>query len=114
MKSQVDQYGEVTVVKITGKITIGEGDIKLRELISGLVESNSKKVILDLKGLKYVDSSGIGELVSSYTSLRNRGGELALCNLNSKIYGLLQLTALVSVFSIYDSLEDALQAMNKA
>lgn len=112
MKSQVDKFGEVSVVKISGKITIGEGDIKLRELINKLIESNSKKVVLDLKGLKYVDSSGIGELVSSYTSLRNRGGELAICNLNSKIYGLLQLTALVSVFSIYDSLEDALQAMN--
>lgn len=111
MKASISDYDDIKVISISGKITIGEGDVKLRQLISETTEAGSKKIILDLKNVKYVDSSGIGELVSSYTTLRNRGGELALCNLNSKIYGLLQLTALVSVFGIYDSLEDAVQAL---
>jgi anti-sigma B factor antagonist len=110
MKSNVTTQGDVTILELQGKITIGEGDIKLRQLINEVLEDGAKKIIMDLKKLKYIDSSGIGELVSCYTTITNRGGKLRLTNLHSKIYSLLQLTALVSVFEIYDSNEDALQS----
>lgn len=110
MKSNVLDHGDVKILQIFGKITIGVGDIKLRQAVDELLTTGTRKIILDLKGLKYVDSSGIGELVSCYTTITNKGGQLRLSNLNSKIYSLLQLTALVTVFQIYDSNEDALQS----
>jgi anti-sigma B factor antagonist len=110
MKATIRDVADIHVIDIQGKITIGEGDVKLRQTINDVLESGAKKIVLNLKGLKYVDSSGIGELVSCYTTITNRGSQLRLCNLNSKIYSLLQLTALVSVFQIYDSEEDAIQS----
>lgn len=110
MKATIREYSDIHVIEIQGKITIGDGDVKLRETINQVLESGAKKICLNLKGLKYVDSSGIGELVSCYTTITNRGAQLRLCNLHSKIYSLLQLTALVSVFQIYDSEEDAIQS----
>lgn len=110
MKSIVRTQGDVTILELQGKITIGEGDIKLRQLVNQVLEDGAKKIIMDLKGLKYIDSSGIGELVSCYTTITNRDGKLRLTHLHSKIYSLLQLTALVSVFEIYDSNEDAIQS----
>ena len=112
MKSQIIDHGDVKILQIQGKVTIGEGDVKLRKLVHDILETGSKKIILDLKGLKYIDSSGIGELVSCYTTISKEGGQLRLTHLNSKIYSLLQLTALVSVFQIYDSNEDALQSLS--
>lgn len=112
MKTKISEHGDITVIDIHGKITIGEGDVVLRGVINEVVEKGSKKIVLNLKDLKYVDSSGIGELVSCYTTITNRGGQMRLCNLNSKIYSLLQLTALVTVFQIFDSLEDAVQSFD--
>lgn len=110
MKQQVIDHGDIKVLALSGKITIGEGDVKLREKINDMIKEGDRKIILDLHGVTYIDSSGIGELVSSYTTLKNREGSLKLARLKSKIYDLLQLTALVSVFEIYDSVEDALQS----
>jgi anti-sigma B factor antagonist len=110
MKYDVDERGDVTILDVSGKITIGEGDVKLRKAVHEVLDAGARKIIIDLSGVKYVDSSGIGELVSCYTTITNRGGLLKLANLNAKIYGLLQLTALVTVFQIYDSVEDALQS----
>lgn len=110
MKATIKDIEDIHIIEISGKITIGDGDVKLRETINQVLESGAKKIILNLKGLKYIDSSGIGELVSCYTTITNRGAHFRLCNLNSKIYGLLQLTALVTVFQIYDSEEDAVQS----
>jgi anti-sigma B factor antagonist len=110
MKTNVIDHGDIKILKISGKITIGEGDVKLREAVNDLLDDGVRKIIMDLDGVKYIDSSGIGELVSSYTTITNRGGELRLSRLNSKIYSLLQLTALVTVFQIYDSNEDAMQS----
>ncbi len=112
MKSNIVDRGDIKIIEITGKVTIGEGDVKLREIINQVVESGTKKIILDLGGLKYIDSSGIGELVSCHMTITNRGGRLHICNLASKIYSLLQLTALITVFQIYDSVEDAAQSFN--
>ena len=111
MKSNVIDHGDVKVLEIIGKVTIGVGDIELRNLVDEVLESGAQKIVMDLNKLKYIDSSGIGELVSCYTTIKNKGGALRLANLNSKIYSLLQLTALVSVFEIYDSVEDAIQSL---
>ena len=112
MKTKVIDHGEIKILQLSGKITIGEGDVKLRKAVEELLDGGDRKIILDLDGVKYIDSSGIGELVSSYTTITNRGGELRLSRLNSKIYSLLQLTALVTVFQIYDSNEDAIQSFS--
>ena len=112
MKTNILDHGDIKILQIKGKVTIGEGDIQLRREVNELLASGCLKIVLDLSGLKYIDSSGIGELVSCYTTITNRKGQLRLTNLHSKIYSLLQLTALVSVFQIMDSNEDALQSFN--
>ena len=112
MKIQIHDHGDIKIIEVKGKITIGEGDVKLRQEVHSVLDGGCKKIILDMDGVKYVDSSGIGELVSCYTTITNRGGQLRLTKLNSKIYSLLQLTALVTVFQIMDSNEDALQSFS--
>ena len=112
MKSNVIDHGDIKILEIKGKITIGEGDVKLRHAVNELLESGARKIVMDLSGLKYIDSSGIGELVSCYTTITNRGGQLRLTNLHNKILSLLQLTALVSVFQIMDSNDDALKSFD--
>lgn len=112
MKSEIIDHGDIKVLKLAGKITIGEGDVQLRKLVDEVLDSGAKKIVMDMEGIKYIDSSGIGELVSCYTTIKNRGGAMRLARLHSKIYSLLQLTALVTVFEIYDSQEDALQNWN--
>ncbi len=110
MKSSIQKRGAVTLILLQGKITIGEGDVRLRKCIQEVLDDGANKIILDLNDVSYMDSSGVGELVASYTTITNRGAQLRLANLKPKIYGLLQLTALVTVFQIYDSTEDALQS----
>lgn len=112
MKSKIIDHGNTKILELAGKITIGEGDVQLRKLVDDVLDGGSRRIIMDLGSIKYIDSSGIGELVSCHTTIKNRGGELRLARLNNKIYSLLQLTALVTVFSIYDSVEDALQGFN--
>ncbi|HKP11074.1 MAG TPA: STAS domain-containing protein [Blastocatellia bacterium] len=102
------QAGDVTILDLSGKITIGEGSVQLREAVRGLLESGNKKILLNLGDVSYVDSSGIGELVSSYTTTSNNGGHLKLLNLTKKIQDLLQITKLLTVFQVYDSEQDAL------
>ncbi len=103
------RIGDVTVIDVKGKMTIGAGDIQFREDVKRLLDEGQKKLVLNLQGLKYMDSSGVGELVSTYTTVTNRGGELHLCNLSSKILDLLQITQLLQVFDTYTSLEEAVQ-----
>lgn len=112
MKSKVIDQGDIKIIKISGKITIGEGDVQLREVINDVLNEGCKKIILDMNDIKYVDSSGVGEMVSTYTTITNRGGQLRLTNLHTKIYSLLDLTSLVTVFQIYDSNEDAMQSFD--
>ena len=112
MKTKIIDHGDIKVLEIKGKITIGRGDVQVREAVQGLLDNGVRKIIMDLAGVRYADSSGIGELVSCYTTITNRGGRLILTNLQPKVYGLLQLTALISVFQIMDSNEDALQSFD--
>ena len=96
------QAGDVTILDLSGKITIGEGSVQLREAVRRLLDDGKKKVLLNLGDVSYVDSSGIGELVSSYTTTNNNGGHLKLLNQTKKIHDLLTITKLVTVFETFD------------
>ena len=101
------EAGNVTILDLSGKITIGEGSVQLREAVRGLLDSGHKAILLNLGDVSYVDSSGIGELVSSYTTTSNNGGHLKLLNLTKKIQDLLMITKLLTVFQVYDSEQEA-------
>jgi anti-sigma B factor antagonist len=105
------QAGDVTVLDMSGKITIGEGSVALRSAIRRLLEEGKKRILLNLAGISYVDSSGIGELVSSYTAINKEGGQLKLLNLTQKIQDLLTITKLLTVFDVYDGEADALNSL---
>ena len=104
------QAGDVTILDMDGKITIGDGNVALRSAIRRLIEEGKKKILLNLGGVGYVDSSGIGELVSSYTTIQREGGQLKLLNLTQKIHDLLGITKLLTVFDFYDRESDALNS----
>lgn len=102
MKASTRQVNGVTVVDMSGRITLGEGSVILRDTIRDLLSRGNKKILLNLGDVTYIDSSGIGELVSAFTSVRNQGGELKLLNLTKKVHDLLQITKLYTVFDIKD------------
>jgi anti-sigma B factor antagonist len=102
------RVGDVTILDMDGKITIGEGSVALRSAIRRLLEEGKKKILLNLAKVGYIDSSGIGELVSSYTSINKEAGQLKLLNLTQKLQDLLTITKLLTVFDVYDSEEEAL------
>ncbi|PYT63450.1 MAG: anti-sigma factor antagonist [Acidobacteria bacterium] len=93
--------GPVTVVDLSGRITLGDGSALLRKTIRGLLQDERKKILLNLADVDYIDSSGIGELVSGFTAEKNQGGELKLLQLTKKVRDLLQITKLYTVFDIY-------------
>jgi anti-sigma B factor antagonist len=100
--------GDVTVVDAAGRITLGEGASTFREKIRELVNNNSKKILLNLGDVTYIDSSGIGELVSGFTTVTNSGGQLKLVGLSKRVKDLLQITKLYTVFEAF---EDEAQAV---
>src|ERR671932_581325 len=104
------QAGDVTVLDMSGKITIGEGSVALRSTVRRLLEDGKKKILLNLAGVGYIDSSGIGELVSSYTAINKEEGQLKLLNLTQKLQDLLAITKLLTVFDTYDSEQEALNS----
>jgi anti-sigma B factor antagonist len=92
----------VTVLDLNGRITLGEGSVQLRDAIRDLIGKGQKNILLNLSEVNYIDSSGLGELVSAYTTARNQGAALKLLGLSKKVNDLLQLTKLYTVFDIYD------------
>jgi anti-sigma B factor antagonist len=110
MKASTRQVNGVTVVDLSGRITLGEGSVVLRDTIRDVVGQGHKKILLNLGDVTYIDSSGIGELVSGFTSVRNQGGELKLLNLTKKVHDLLQITKLYTVFDIKDDEASAIAA----
>jgi len=104
------QAGDVTILDMDGKITIGEGSVALRSAIRRLLEEGKKKILLNLAGVGYIDSSGIGELVSSYTAIGNQQGQLKLLNLTQKLQDLLAITKLLTVFDVYENESEALSS----
>ena len=93
--------GPVTVVDLSGRITLGDGSALLRKTIRGILQDGRKQILLNLADVDYIDSSGIGELVSGFTAVKNQSGELKLLQLTKKVRDLLQITKLYTVFDIY-------------
>jgi anti-sigma B factor antagonist len=102
MKISTRQVDGVTIVDCSGRITLGEGSITLRDTVSQLLAKGQKKILLNLGDVNYIDSSGIGELVSAFTTVRKQGGDLKLLNLTKKVHDLLQITKLYTVFDVKD------------
>ena len=102
MKASTRQLNGITVVDLSGRITLGEGSVVLRDTVRELIGKGEKKILLNLGEVTYIDSSGIGELVSAFTTVRNQGGELKLLNLTKKVHDLLQITKLYTVFDVKD------------
>ena len=102
MKAIVRQVDSVTVVDVSGRITLGEACKELRELIRGELSKGHKNLLLNLADVTYIDSSGIGELVSAFTAVSSQGGKLKLLNLTKKVHDLLQITKLYTVFDIHN------------
>jgi anti-sigma B factor antagonist len=92
----------VTVLDLSGRITLGEGSVQLRDAIRDLISKGQKNILLNLAEVNYIDSSGLGELVSAYTTAKNQGAALKLLKLSQKVHDLLQLTKLYTVFEIHD------------
>ena len=101
IKASTRRVQDVTIVDLSGRITLGEGSSTLRETVKDLVTKGNKKVLLNLGDVSYIDSSGIGELVSSFTTVSNQGGKLKLLNLQKKVHDLLQITRLYTVFDVH-------------
>jgi anti-sigma B factor antagonist len=102
MKLTTRDVSGVSIVDLSGKITLGEGGVTLREEVRKLLSEGKKKIVLNLAEVNYIDSSGLGELVSAFTAVKNAGGELKLLNLTSKVRDLLVITKLVTVFDVKD------------
>lgn len=102
--------GNVTVLDLIGKMTLGDGDETLRDKINSLALDGKKQIILNLAGVPYVDSAGLGELVRTYTTMSRQGGSLKLLNLTKRITDLLAITKLLTVFETYDSEADAVRS----
>jgi anti-sigma B factor antagonist len=110
MKIENRVVGDVHILDCSGKITLGEGTMAIRNTVRELLKNGNKKIILNLADVNYIDSSGIGELVSSYTTVTNSGGSLRLLNLTKKIHELLAITKLLTVFPVYDDEHTALSS----
>jgi anti-sigma B factor antagonist len=104
------QAGDVTILDLSGAVRIGEGSIALRDAIRGLAGEGKKKLLLNLAGVSYVDSSGIGELIANYTTVSRQGGQLKLLNLTDRIQNLLVITKLLTVFDVYENEPEALKS----
>jgi anti-sigma B factor antagonist len=110
MKVATRQVDGITILDLSGRITLGEGSVTLRDTVHDVLAKGSKKILLNLENINYIDSSGIGEMVSGFTSVRNAGGELKLLNLTKKVHDLLQITKLYTVFDIWDNEASAISA----
>jgi anti-sigma B factor antagonist len=100
MQTTTRHIGDVAVLDILGRITLGEGNVMLREIVRELMEKGNAKIVLNLSGVQYVDSSGLGELIKTHTTIRHQGGQLRLVNLSKRVSDLLQITKLSAVFDI--------------
>jgi anti-sigma B factor antagonist len=104
------QLGDVVIVDFSGKITLGEGSATLRKTVRELVDGGNKKILLSLYDVDYIDSSGIGELVSAYTTVKNANGELKLLHLTKRVHDILQITRLFTVFDVQSDENTALRS----
>ena len=110
MKIKTRHVNSITILDLSGRITLGEGSVTIRDEVRNVIATGSKKILLNLGDINYIDSSGIGELVSAFTTVKNSGGELKLLNLTKKVHDLLQITKLYTVFDIKDDEASAIAA----
>jgi anti-sigma B factor antagonist len=110
MKVTVRHRDGVSILDLKGKITIGVGDVALRDAVTGALDAGATNILLNLKGVTTIDSSGVGELVSSYTTVTNRGAKLKVVNLPPKVSDILQITQLVTVFDVYEDEDEAVSS----
>ena len=110
MKDTSRTVDGVEIISLQGKITIGAGDSQLREVITNAVNNGKNKILLDMSQVTTIDSSGIGELVGSYTTVTNRGGKLKLLHLPAKLNELLHVTQLITVFEVHESEQEAISS----
>ena len=108
MKIEERASGDVMILDLKGKLTIGEGDELLKDKINSLIQQGHRKLLMNLEGVPYVDSAGLGEIVRTYTTVSRQGGSLKLLNLTKRIEDLLAITKLLTVFDTYDSEQEAL------
>jgi anti-sigma B factor antagonist len=113
VKISTRQVDGVTVLDMSGRITLGEGSVQLRDAVRDLLSKGQKHILLNLGDVTYIDSSGIGELVSAFTTAKNQGGELKLLNLTRKVHDLLQITKIYTVFDVKDDEASAIASFKK-
>ena len=111
---QIDQraVGDVVVLDVKGRVTMGEGDELLKDKVNSLVNQGQKKIVLNLAEVPYIDSAGLGEIVRTYTTVSRQGGSLKLLNLTKRITDLLSITKLLTVFETFDSENDAVRSFS--
>lgn len=112
VKLTTRQVGDVTVIDAAGRITLGEGSSAFRDTIRDLAAAGNRKILLNLGDVSYIDSSGIGELVSAFTTVTNHGGVLKLLNLTKRVQDLLQITKLYTVFEVHDDEATAVRSFS--
>ena len=110
MKINTFQVGNVTVLAVEGKITIGAGDLALRQGVQDALNSGATNLVIDLGRVTTIDSSGVGELVSAYTTATNRGARLKLAHIPEKVNDVLTITQLITVFDVYDTVDEAVRS----
>ena len=110
MRIEEREVGEVLILDLSGKLTIGEGDELLKDKINSLIQQGRRKLVLNLAGVPYIDSAGLGEIVRTYTTVSRQGGKLKLLNLTKRIQDLLASTKLLTVFEPFDSEQEAVQS----
>ena len=110
MKIDARTIGDISILDCSGKITLGEGTMAIRNTVREVLKNGGKKIVLNLADVNYIDSSGIGELVSTYTTVTNQGGQLKLLSLTKKIQELLQITKLLTVFQVFDDEQKAVSS----
>ena len=112
MKISTRELGGVTIVEPKGKITIGSGDVALRNALDEISQGGDSKILLNLKGVKKIDSSGIGELIAAHNAVTEAGGSIKMVNLPSKLHGVLEITQIVSVFDVFDDESEAVASFS--
>jgi len=112
MQIEERQVGEVMILDLKGKITLGEGDEILKDKINSLILQNQKRILLNLADVPYIDSAGLGEIVRTYTTVSRQGGQLKLVNLTKRITDLLMITKLLTVFETFDTEQGALKSFS--
>ena len=114
MQIEERAVGDVVVLDLKGRITLGEGDQLLKDKVNSLVNQGHKRIVLNLAGVPYIDSAGLGEIIRAYTSVTKQGGQVHLLKLTNKVRDLLQITKLCTVLEVHDDEADAIDSLNRS